>query len=31
VVAMRFFGYVPVFVDIDPKTACLDVEDAAAR
>lgn len=29
--AMRFFGYVPVFVDIDPKTACLDLEDAKRR
>jgi len=30
-VAMRFFGYVPIFVDIDPKTACMDVEDAARK
>jgi perosamine synthetase len=25
---MRFFGYVPIFVDIDPRTACLDLADA---
>lgn len=31
VVVMRFFGYVPVFIDIDPKTACFDVEDAARK
>ncbi|GMW03223.1 MAG: hypothetical protein AMXMBFR84_43570 [Candidatus Hydrogenedentota bacterium] len=29
--AMRFFGLVPVFVDIDPKTACLDLEDAKRK
>ena len=29
--SMRFFGYVPVFVDIDPKTACFDLEDAKRR
>lgn len=29
--AMRFFGYVPVFVDIDPKTACFDLEDAKRK
>jgi len=29
--AMRFFGYVPVFVDIDPKTACLDLDDARRK
>ena len=28
ILAMRFFGYVPIFIDIDPKTACFDVEDA---
>jgi dTDP-4-amino-4,6-dideoxygalactose transaminase len=28
---MRFFGYVPVFVDIDPKTACFDLEDARRK
>jgi dTDP-4-amino-4,6-dideoxygalactose transaminase len=29
--AMRFFGYVPIFVDIDPKTACFDLEDAKKK
>jgi dTDP-4-amino-4,6-dideoxygalactose transaminase len=29
--AMRFFGYVPVFVDIDPKTACFDLDDAKRK
>ena len=29
--AMRFFGYVPVFVDIDPKTACFDLDDARRK
>ena len=29
--AMRFFGYVPVFVDIDPMTACFDLEDAKRK
>src|ERR1019366_9124133 len=29
--AMRFFGYVPIFVDIDPKTACFDLEDAKRK
>ncbi len=29
--AMRFFGYVPVFVDLDPKTACFDLEDAKRK
>ncbi|MBI3279587.1 MAG: DegT/DnrJ/EryC1/StrS family aminotransferase [Acidobacteria bacterium] len=28
---MRFFGYVPVFVDVQPRTACLDLNDAARR
>ncbi len=28
IVPMRFFGYVPVFVDIDPRTATFDVEHA---
>lgn len=26
--AMRFFGYVPIFVDIDPATACFSLDDA---
>ena len=25
---MRFFGYVPIFVDIEPQTACFDLEHA---
>ena len=29
--AMRFFGYVPVFVDVDPHTSCFDLEDAKRR
>lgn len=29
--AMRFFGYVPIFIDIDPHTACFDVEDAKRK
>ena len=29
--AMRFFGYVPIFVDIDPKTACFDLDDAKTQ
>lgn len=29
--AMRFFGYVPVFVDIDPQTCCFDLEDAKRK
>lgn len=28
---MRLFGCVPVFVDIDPKTACLSLEDAKRK
>jgi dTDP-4-amino-4,6-dideoxygalactose transaminase len=29
--AMRFFGYVPIFIDIDPRTACFDLEDAKRK
>ncbi|MBM3735878.1 MAG: TetR family transcriptional regulator [Acidobacteria bacterium] len=29
IVPMRFFGLVPVFTDIDPATACLDLNHAA--
>lgn len=29
--AMRFFGAVPIFIDIDPKTACFDLEDAKRK
>jgi dTDP-4-amino-4,6-dideoxygalactose transaminase len=28
---MRFFQYVPIFVDIDPKTACFDLDDAKRK
>lgn len=28
---MRFFGYVPIFVDLDPKTACFDLADAKRK
>ncbi len=31
ILPMRFFGLVPVFVDLDPRTACFDVEDAARK
>ena len=29
--AMRFFGCVPIFVDIDPRTATFDLEDAQRK
>lgn len=29
--AMRFFGCVPIFIDIDPRTACFDLEDAKRK
>jgi perosamine synthetase len=29
--AMRFFGCVPIFIDINPKTATWDVEDAKRK
>ncbi len=29
--SMRFFGYVPIFVDINPKTATFDLEDAKRK
>ncbi len=29
--AMRFFGLVPIFIDIDPKTATFDLEDAKRK
>jgi perosamine synthetase len=29
--AMRFFGYVPIFIDVDPKTACFDLDDAKRK
>lgn len=28
---LRLFGLVPVFIDIDPKTACFDLEDARRK
>ncbi|MEX2262801.1 MAG: DegT/DnrJ/EryC1/StrS family aminotransferase [Bryobacteraceae bacterium] len=31
IVPMRLFGYVPVFVDINPRTACFDLEYAASH
>lgn len=29
ILPMRFFQYVPIFIDIDPRTACFDLEHAA--
>jgi len=29
ILPMRFFGYVPIFIDLDPRTACFDLEYAA--
>jgi perosamine synthetase len=29
--AMRFFGYVPIFIDINPKTATFDLADAKRK
>jgi dTDP-4-amino-4,6-dideoxygalactose transaminase len=29
--AMRFFGYVPIFIDISPKTGTFDLEDAKRK
>ncbi len=29
--AMRFFGCVPTFIDIHPKTACFDLDDAKKK
>jgi perosamine synthetase len=29
--AMRFFGSAPIFIDIDPRTACFDLEDAKRK
>lgn len=29
--AMRFFGCVPIFIDIDPQTATFDLEDAKRK
>jgi perosamine synthetase len=30
-VAMRFFSYVPIFIDLDPATGCFDLEDARRK
>ncbi|MFN0165458.1 MAG: DegT/DnrJ/EryC1/StrS family aminotransferase [Bryobacteraceae bacterium] len=29
--SMRFFGYVPIFIDIHPKTATFDLDDAKRK
>jgi dTDP-4-amino-4,6-dideoxygalactose transaminase len=29
--AMRFFSYVPIFIDIDPATGCFDLNDARRK
>jgi dTDP-4-amino-4,6-dideoxygalactose transaminase len=29
--AMRFFQYVPIFIDIDPATSCFNLEDARRK
>lgn len=31
ILPMRFFQYVPIFIDIDPRTACFDLEDAKRK
>jgi len=31
ILPMRFFGCVPIFIDINPRTACFDLEYAAAH
>lgn len=31
ILPMRFFQYVPIFIDIDPRTACFDLEHAARQ
>lgn len=31
IVPMRFFSYVPIFIDVDPRTVCFDPEDAARK
>jgi perosamine synthetase len=31
VLAMRFFSYVPIFIDINPATGCFDLEDARRK
>jgi dTDP-4-amino-4,6-dideoxygalactose transaminase len=29
--ALRFSSYVPIFIDIDPRTSCFDLEDAKRK
>jgi len=29
--SMRFFGCVPIFIDVDPQTSCFDLEDAKRK
>jgi len=31
ILPMRFFQYVPIFIDIDPRTACFDLDYAAKQ
>jgi perosamine synthetase len=31
VAPLRFFGMVPIFVDLDPRSACFDLEDARRK
>ncbi|MCW5979243.1 MAG: DegT/DnrJ/EryC1/StrS family aminotransferase [Bryobacteraceae bacterium] len=31
ILPMRFFGYVPIFIDVDPRTCCFDLEDARRK
>jgi len=31
ILPMRFFGYVPIFIDSDPRTCCFDLEDAKKK
>jgi len=31
IVPMRFFQFVPIFIDLDPRTACFDLEDARRK
>lgn len=31
IVPLRFFQFVPIFIDLDPKTACFDLEDAKRK
>ena len=31
ILPMRFFQFVPIFIDVDPRTACFDLEDAKKK